>query len=70
MKYIYKLYFTLLLISSVQQAIKYNKILHILFLPICFFLYHFLHGLGVLIGIKNLIFGLAPFQNNRIKRGF
>lgn len=64
------LYVTLSLISSVQQAIKYNKILHILFLPICFFLYHFLHGLGVLIGIKNLIFGLAPFQNNRIKRGF
>ena len=63
-------YSVLAVFSSIQQSIRFNDIRHFFFLPFCFFLYHFLHGLGVLIGIINLFLNLAPFQNNRINRGF
>ncbi len=56
------LYFFLSLISSFQQALRYKNIFHIIFLPISFFLYHFLHGLGVLFGCLNIILGRSPVQ--------
>jgi glycosyltransferase involved in cell wall biosynthesis len=46
--------------SSLQQAIRFKKPAHAIILPLSFFLYHFLHGIGVLYGIIMLIFRLAP----------
>ena len=56
------LYFFLALISSIQQSIRYKNFLHIIILPISFFLYHFLHGSGVLFGGLNILLGTAPVQ--------
>jgi glycosyltransferase involved in cell wall biosynthesis len=56
------LYFVLAIISAVQQALRYREPRHILFLPVSFFLYHFLHGLGVIGGLLKLATGTAPFQ--------
>jgi len=65
-KYIYMaimgLYILLSLVSSIQQAIRYKKALHILTLPVSFFFYHFIHGLGIFAGIIKLIVGIAPVQ--------
>jgi len=55
-------YFLLALISSVQQAIRFNKLSHIFLLPISFFLYHFLHGMGVIWGLLQLVTNMAPVQ--------
>jgi glycosyltransferase involved in cell wall biosynthesis len=56
------LYTLLAVISSVQQAVRYRSFLHALFLPFCFFFYHFLHGLGILWGVFRLLTGSAPVQ--------
>jgi glycosyltransferase involved in cell wall biosynthesis len=56
------LYLVLALISSGQQAIRYKKPLHFLFLPACFFLYHFVHGIGVIGGVVLLLAGKSPVQ--------
>ncbi len=48
--------------SAVQQAIRYKRPLHVLTLPLCFFLYHFLHGIGVLWGLLRLLTGTASVQ--------
>ena len=57
------LYLMLATISAFQQAKRYNNSLHYFVLPICFFLYHFLHGLGVLGGLLRLATGTSPVQN-------
>jgi glycosyltransferase involved in cell wall biosynthesis len=51
--------------SSVQQAVRYRNLLHLLLLPWCFFLYHFMHGVGVLYGLLRLATGTAPVQKIR-----
>ena len=56
------LYFILAFISAIQQARRYKKLLHIVTLPISFFLYHFLHGIGVLVGLLRLATGTAQVQ--------
>ncbi len=56
------LYAVLAVASAIQQAIRYKRPLHVLALPLCFFLYHFLHGLGVLWGLLRLLTGSAPVQ--------
>jgi len=56
------LYATLAVFSSIQQAIRYKEIRHILFLPFAFFLYHFIHGLGLLTGLLRLATFTAPVQ--------
>jgi glycosyltransferase involved in cell wall biosynthesis len=56
------LYLCLALISALQQAIRYKQPLHILTLPFAFFAYHFLHGIGIWIGITKLILGISPVQ--------
>jgi len=56
------LYATLAVWSSIQQAIRYKEIRHIFFLPFAFFLYHFIHGLGLLIGLLRLATFTAPVQ--------
>jgi succinoglycan biosynthesis protein ExoA len=56
------LYFALAILSAVQQAIRYREPRHIVFLPLSFFAYHFLHGIGVLAGLLRLATGTAPVQ--------
>jgi len=56
------LYFLLAIFSSYQQAKKYKQLKHLLVLPICFFLFHFMHGLGILSGLLRLLFRVAPVQ--------
>jgi len=56
------LYFVLAIASAAQQAIRYREPRHILFVPFGFFLYHFLHGVGVLIGLARIATGTAPVQ--------
>jgi glycosyltransferase involved in cell wall biosynthesis len=56
------LYAILAVASAVQQAVRSKRPLHVLALPPCFFLYHFLHGIGVLWGILRLLTGTAPVQ--------
>jgi glycosyltransferase involved in cell wall biosynthesis len=59
------LYCILAFCSSLQQARRYKYVLHVIALPPCFFLYHFLHGLGVLYGLYRLIIRTAPVQKKR-----
>lgn len=56
------LYCLLACLSSLQQAIRYHQFRHMIFLPFCFFGYHFLHGIGVLGGIFRLLTRTAPVQ--------
>lgn len=56
------LYLILALLSALQQAVRYRRVLHVVALPPCFFLYHFLHGVGVLAGLGRLATGTAPVQ--------
>lgn len=58
------LYFICATLASIQQGIRYNRPAIIALLPACFFLYHFIHGLGVLIGCVKLLLRQAPVQNN------
>ena len=59
------LYFVLAILSAVQQAFRYTEPLHVVTLPFAFFAYHFMHGLGVLIGLLRLATGTAPVQKSR-----
>ena len=56
------LYLALAIVSGIQQAIRYREPRHVIFAPIGFFLFHFLHGIGVLIGLMRLATGVAPVQ--------
>ncbi len=56
------LYFALAIASGIQQSMRYREPRHVIFAPIGFFLYHFLHGIGVLIGLARLTTGTAPVQ--------
>jgi glycosyltransferase involved in cell wall biosynthesis len=56
------LYSLLAILSAIQQAFRFRQPLHALCLPLCFFLYHFIHGLGLLSGLVQLTFGRAPVQ--------
>jgi len=56
------LYATLSILAAIQQAIRYKEPLHIFSLPLVFFLYHFVHGLGVLLGLIKLATQTAPVQ--------
>lgn len=54
------MYSFLAILSALQLSIRYKKILHLFILPLCFFLFHFIHGLGILIGITKIIFKNSP----------
>jgi glycosyltransferase involved in cell wall biosynthesis len=56
------IYFAFAAVSAIQQAIRYRDARHVVVLPICFFLYHFLHGCGLLVGVARLTTGTAPVQ--------
>ncbi len=59
------LYATLAIVAGAQQAARYRDPRHILVLPFAFFLFHFLHGVGVLAGLLRLLTGTAPVQSIR-----
>jgi len=54
------LYAILAIHSAVQQAIRYKEPRHIFALPFAFFIYHLIHGLGLLAGILRLATVTAP----------
>lgn len=58
------LYALLAVLSALQQAIRFRRPLHALVLPVCFFGFHFLHGLGVLGGLIRLATRTAPVQQS------
>ena len=58
------IYLCLGLLSSIQLAWKYKRILLILFMPFIFFVFHLGHGLGVIKGLLLYSFKKAPFQKN------
>jgi len=55
-------YALLAVASGAQQALRYRRPLHLLCLPPCFFLYHFIHGVGILAGLARLATHTAPVQ--------
>jgi glycosyltransferase involved in cell wall biosynthesis len=59
------LYGFLAVLSALQLALRYRCPLHLLFLPCCFFFFHFIHGLGVLAGFVRLLTRTAPVQNRK-----
>lgn len=54
------LYAILAILSAFQQAIRYKEPRHIFALPFVFFLYHLIHGFGLLAGILRLATLTAP----------
>ena len=56
------LYFILAIFSSIQQTIRYKKLMHLFILPFAFFFYHFIHGLGLLTGLLRLATCTSPVQ--------
>ena len=55
-------YILLALVSSIQQAKRYSQPMHILFLPLCFFVFLFLHGIGLIIGSLKVLTKSSPVQ--------
>ena len=51
-------------LSAFQQSLRYRKLLHLFTLPLSFFFYHFIHGVGVLYGLITLLLGRAPVQQH------
>ena len=58
------LYFALAILAGIQQAMRYREPLHVIFAPIGFFLFHFLHGIGILIGLGRLVTRTSPVQRH------
>ncbi len=56
------LYAVLATVSSFQQGIKYRQWRHVFVLPLCFFSYHFTHGIGLLVGLLKLLTLTASVQ--------
>ena len=54
------LYFSFAILASIQQALTYKKPLHLVCLPLSFFLFHFLYGAGTIVGLFKLIFKKSP----------
>tara|TARA_B100001250_G_scaffold360657_1_gene338282 strand:- start:27374 stop:28417 length:1044 start_codon:yes stop_codon:yes gene_type:complete len=60
------LYLLLAIISSIQQVIRYKKLVLLPLLPLCFFLYHFIHGIGMIIGFIKILLNISPVQKNNL----
>ena len=58
------LYFALAILAGIQQAIRYREPRHVVFAPIGFFLFHFLHGIGILSGLGRLVTRTSPVQRH------
>jgi glycosyltransferase involved in cell wall biosynthesis len=59
------IYFALAIATGIQQAVRYREPRHVLVVPVAIFLYHFLHGMGLLYGLLRLATGTAPVQKVR-----
>ena len=55
-------YFSLAFTSSILLSIKYKKLFLLIFMPFLFFIFHTMHGLGVLYGLIKLFLKLSPVQ--------
>lgn len=53
-------YIILALMASLHLSIRHKDIRHLFVLPACFFLFHFLHGLGVLTGLIRVVLKKQP----------
>jgi hypothetical protein len=56
------LYVLIAVTAGVQQAWRYKQLLHVFLLPMSFFIFHVIHGCGLLIGIMRLLLGCAPVK--------
>ena len=56
------IYGILSILSSLHQASRYKDMRLMFVLPICFFGFHFVHGLGVLKGGLLVLIGMSPVQ--------
>lgn len=56
------LYLILSIASSLQQTIKFKNPILFPFLPLCFFLFHFIHGVGMIIGLSKVLLKISPVQ--------
>ncbi|HEY8176514.1 MAG TPA: glycosyltransferase family 2 protein [Gemmatimonadaceae bacterium] len=54
----------LAVIASLQQALRYRRWRHAVFLPLSFLAYHVTHGLGVLAGIGRILLGTQPTKKS------
>lgn len=59
------LYCILAAFSAFQQALRFKEFRHLFVLPVCFLAYHFVHGVGVIVGVLRLLVGMAPVQQCR-----
>ena len=57
-------YFSLSVLASFQQSKRYGFKSEFLLLPLCFFCFHIIHGVGILKGLLLLALGLSPVQKN------
>jgi glycosyltransferase involved in cell wall biosynthesis len=56
------LYALMAVLSSIQQARRYKKPSFVAVLPFCFFLFHFVYGLGILSGLFKILSHSSPVQ--------
>jgi glycosyltransferase involved in cell wall biosynthesis len=60
------LYALMAILSSIQQARRYKKPSFVAVLPFCFFIFHFVYGLGILSGILKILFRVSPVHKKTI----
>lgn len=53
-------YAALAVLASLQQAVRYRRLRHVVTLPLSFLAYHLSHGLGVLVGGAKILLGTQP----------
>lgn len=53
-------YFVLAIFSSIQQALRFKNWKHAIVLPFSFFIFHLIHGVGILLGFINIILNKIP----------
>jgi glycosyltransferase involved in cell wall biosynthesis len=58
------LYAVLAILAGAQQAMRYRRLRHVVFLPFCFLAYHLTHGAGVLIGLARIALGMQPTKRS------
>ena len=51
-------------VASIQQAIRYRRVRHMITLPLSFLAYHLSHGLGVLVGAARILLGTQPTKKS------
>jgi succinoglycan biosynthesis protein ExoA len=57
-------YAALAVLASLQQAVRYRRLRHVVTLPLSFLAYHLSHGLGVLVGGAKILLGTQPTKKS------